>query len=237
MQRHQTVQQVHYALPYLGGPLTRLPAAVPADGNCLFHALSTAIAGDTSLSTELRVRTCIEMVVNKDLYEKKHKNTHKNTSFKDYFIKIAEKIRSGVFQARLNNKWIPIDWKNNSCESMNHIIKLSTNWTGMKLPALVDRLYRIVKLQQIDCRRALYGEGNYELAPWMKKLKVSNIHWKQKTEEEKEQVFRKFMKGLPERKRVISSTDGLLSVPRTPKIARKPGQRKRVKNIRTRTKL
>jgi hypothetical protein len=34
---------------------------------------------------------------------------------------------------------------------------------------------------------------------------------------------RKFMKGLPERKQVISSTDGLLSVPRTPKIARKPG--------------
>ena len=168
------------------------------------------------------------------LLDKFHKRL---PSFKDYFIKIAEKIRSGVFQARLNNKWIPIDWKNNSCESMNHIIKLSTNWTSMKLPALVDRLYRIVKLQQIDCRRALYGEGNYELAPWMKKLKVSNVHWKQKTEEEKEQVFKKFMKGLPERKQVISSTDGLLSVPRTPKIARKPGQRKRVKNIRTRTKL
>ena len=78
---------------------------------------------------------------------------------------------------------------------MNHIIKLSTNWTGMKLPALVDRLYRIVKLQLIDCRRALYREGNYELAPWMKKLKVSNVHGKQKTEEEKEQAFRKFMKG------------------------------------------
>ena len=28
---------------YSGGPLTRLPAAVPADANCLFHAWSTAI--------------------------------------------------------------------------------------------------------------------------------------------------------------------------------------------------
>ena len=61
-------------------------------------------------------------------------------SFKDYFIKIAEKIRSGVFKATLNDKWVPTNWKNNSCESMNHITKLSTNWTGMKLPALVDRL-------------------------------------------------------------------------------------------------
>ena len=106
----------------------------------------------------------------------------------------------------------------------------------MKLPALIDRLYRIVKLQQTDCRRAIYGEGNYELASWMKKHKVSNMHWKMKTEEEKEQLFRRFMVGLPPKKKEIISTDGCLSVPRTPRIARKPGQKKRVRNIRTRTK-
>ena len=47
----------------------------------------------------------------------------------------------------------------------------------MKLPDLIDRLYKIVKLQQIDCTRALYCHGNYELAPWMSKLKVQHIHW------------------------------------------------------------
>ena len=157
-------------------------------------------------------------------------------SFTEYFIKMANKIRFNVLGARQDNKWIPIDWKNNYCESMNHIIKLSSNWTTMKLPALIDRLYRIVKLQQTDCRRAIYGEGNYELASWMKKHKVSNMHWKMKTEEEKEQLFRRFMVGLPPKKKEIISTDGCLSVPRTPRIARKPGQKKRVRNIRTRTK-
>ena len=60
---------------FLGGFLTRLPAKVPGDGNCLFHALSIAIAGDTSLTTELRVRTCIEMVTNRNSYVKKHKDS------------------------------------------------------------------------------------------------------------------------------------------------------------------
>ena len=66
----------------------------------------------------------------------------------------------------------------------------------MKLPDLIDRLYKIVKLQQIDCTRALYCHGNYELAPWMSKLKVQHVHWTQKTEEEKETLYKKFMKGM-----------------------------------------
>ncbi len=127
--------------------------------------------------------------------------------FTGYFIKMAEKIRSNALGAREDNKWIPIDWKNNSCESMNHIIKMSSNWTKMKLPSLIDRLYRIVRLQQADCRRALYGEGNYELAPWMTKHKVSSMHWKMRTEEEKEELFRKFMAGLPAKKKQVMSTD------------------------------
>ena len=84
-----------------------------------------------------------------------------------------------------NNKWIPIDWKNNSCESINHIIKLSTNRKTLKLPDLIDRLYKIVKLQTIDCRRVLHGHGNYELAPWATSFKVQHVQWSQKTEEEK----------------------------------------------------
>ena len=52
--------------------------------------------------------------------------------FKKHFVKIVGKVRSGVFEPRQNKKWIPIDWKNNSCESMNHIINLSANWQTMK---------------------------------------------------------------------------------------------------------
>jgi hypothetical protein len=153
--------------------------------------------------------------------------------FKNYFEKIAEKIRTGIMQPRLNNRWVPFDWKNNLCESMNHVIKLSANWKTMKLPDLVDRLYKIVMLQQVDCRRSLYGQGNYELAPWMVKLQVQYVQWTQKTKGEKEKLYKLFQKGLPPKKNMVSSTDGYLTVPKTVKIARKPGQRRRIKPCKT----
>ena len=81
-------------------------------------------------------------------------------SFQDDFARIADKVKTGVVQPRIGNRWVPIDWKNNYCESMNHVIKLSANWKTMKLPDLVQRLYKIVKLQLVDCKRALYGHGN-----------------------------------------------------------------------------
>ena len=167
------------------------------------------------------------------LYEKYSKSL---PSFKKYFMNVVERVRSGVIDARQDNKWIPIDWKNNSCESINHIIKLSTNWKTLKLPDLIDRLYKIVKLQRIDCRRALHGHGNYELAPWATRFKVQHVQWSQKTEEEKEALYKRFMKGLPRKQQTVVSTDGCLTIPRTPRTAKKPGQRKRIKSVRTKTK-
>ncbi len=79
--------------------LTRLPAAVPADGNCLFHTLSTAFAGDTSLSTELRVRTCIEMAINEDLYVKKHQKSGIKLASPDYPIAVRECAKDHKFSS------------------------------------------------------------------------------------------------------------------------------------------
>lgn len=79
---------------------------------------------------------------------------------------------------------------------MNHIIKLSANLTKMKSPDLIERLHKMVKRQQIECRRALHGQGNYELARWMSKFKVQQIHWNQKGDQEKEAIYKKFLKGL-----------------------------------------
>ena len=149
-------------------------------------------------------------------------------SFVRYFTMIVEKIRNGILLPRKNNKWVPIDWKNNSCESMNHIIKLSMNWKKMKVPDLIERLYKLVKLQQVDTRRALYGQGNYELAPWMASFKVAHVDWVTKTDKEKEKHYEKFKKGKPKTIRIVS-TDGKLTVPRTATTAKKPGQRKRAK--------
>ena len=74
-------------------------------------------------------------------------------------------MKSKVFIPFINNKqWLDEDWKNNSCESMNHILKLATNWKALKLPDLLNKLHKVVQLQYADVRRALHGQGNYELA-------------------------------------------------------------------------
>ncbi|XP_074652770.1 uncharacterized protein LOC141907100 [Tubulanus polymorphus] len=46
-----------------------MPADVSGDGNCLFNAVSVGLCGCEDLATELRVRTCIEMVENSDFYQ------------------------------------------------------------------------------------------------------------------------------------------------------------------------
>ena len=49
------VQATHLGTPY----------SVTGNGSCLFNAVSVALCGSEELSTELRYRTCIEMVLKK----------------------------------------------------------------------------------------------------------------------------------------------------------------------------
>ena len=86
---------------FLGGINGRIPAAVPADGNCLFNALSVAHVGNVSLATELRVRTCIEMVANKHEYLKKHKQIRINLVSPDY----SEAMRECAVNGRFSSAW------------------------------------------------------------------------------------------------------------------------------------
>lgn len=51
------------------------PVVVPGDGNCLFYSLSVAMTGELYQANEFRVKTCIEMVVNRETYTKMHKHT------------------------------------------------------------------------------------------------------------------------------------------------------------------
>jgi len=43
-----------------------IPAMVTGDGNCLFNAVSIALCGNEVLSTEIRLRSAIEMLCNPD---------------------------------------------------------------------------------------------------------------------------------------------------------------------------
>ena len=39
---------------------------------------------------------------------------------------------------------IPLQWNNNSCESINHILKLNRDWKPEKLPELINGKWCIV---------------------------------------------------------------------------------------------
>ena len=50
-------------------------------------------------------------------------------TFVDYFRnKLIPLLRNYVVAPQLGKNSIPLDWKNNSCEAMNHIMKLTANW-------------------------------------------------------------------------------------------------------------
>ena len=158
-------------------------------------------------------------------------------NFVSYFENsLVQRIRDYVFNPRMSTSWIPLNWTNNNCESLNNILKLSTNWKILKLPDLIEKMHSIVKLQYADMRRALHGHGNYELAPKLKHLVLPNTVWMTKNEDEKKKHFQKFLAATATKKeKTIVSTDGGLEIPTTPAVARKPGQRKRVRSGRTRT--
>ena len=115
---------------------------------------------------------------------------------------------------------------------MNHILKLTCGWKVQKIPDLVEKIYKIVQLQYADVMRALYGMGNYVVAPWMAKFKIDQVNWSAKSKE-KEKWFLKFLEGKPKAEKAVKSTDGRLTIPKTSKLPGKPGQRKRVKCVRT----
>ena len=47
----------------------KIPLQVSGDGNCLFNALSVCLVGTEILSSEIRVRTCLELIKNRKAYQ------------------------------------------------------------------------------------------------------------------------------------------------------------------------
>ena len=184
------------------------------------------------------------LINSKDLLEFELKSMEMSNTFLEiapnfvsYFDNsLVPRVRDHIFKPRISRNYIPLNWTNNNCESINNILKLSTNWKVLKLPDLIEKLYSIVKIQYADMRRALHGHGNYELIPKLKHLVLPHNVWSQKNEEEKHSHFQKFMSTNAEKKeKTVISSDGNLEIPATHSVARKPGQRKRVRAERTRT--
>ena len=75
-----------------------------------------------------------------------------------------------------------------------------------------------------------HGRGNFELAPTAMQLRVTHNKWLEMNENERNRQFEKnlkFSSNEQENKQVIS-TDGTLTISVTAKVAKEPGQIKKV---------
>ena len=124
-------------------------------------------------------------------------------------------------------------WTNNDCESMTHILKLDAKWTPAKKPELIEMLHQVTVVHFRDIRRALYGEGNYRLVKRLKKrYSISKESWRKLSESEKDEKFRKFLENKQKVGNVVKSTFSNFMAQKCG-VARKPGQKKRIKRCRT----
>ena len=133
----------------------------------------------------------------------------------------------------LSHPDVPLDWTNNNCESVNHILKMKTQWTPQDIPTLINTLYDTVEATYIDVERAIMRRGEFRLDPVYRKFEVDPIIWCAKTNEQRERHTSKFLKTPKILKDV--STVGDIHVLRGPSRGRKPSQKKRCRAARTTT--
>ena len=148
--------------------------------------------------------------------------------------KLIPSIRKFIHDVSKNDGRIPLNWKNNNCEAMNHILKLNLNWKPAKIPDLINMLYNEINLQEALIRGALYSREDYELSDEAACLKIPLSTWQQKTEAEKALLYKRFL-SFGQRQLVcttVASSDGKLLIPKTSNLAKKlakdeSGQEKR----------
>ena len=88
---------------------------------------------------------------------------------------------------------------------------------------------------KVRIHESLFGQGNYELECAFQHLYAPHTVWTSNTTTEKEKIFARFLKNRNLNTKIIQSSDRKLTVPNVKRLARKPGQRHRLKTLAART--
>ncbi|KAL3881113.1 hypothetical protein ACJMK2_027574 [Sinanodonta woodiana] len=157
--------------------------------------------------------------LNKNLEEQRH------SDFLQYYVQHVENKLAIYIISRDEDQL----WTNNNTESMNHRLKLKLNWEPRKTDKLVEKIFKLVTVEMVDLGRSLYGTGNFYLNTRFSKFKITKLSWAAKTEEEKQQLFSKFLASTASVSGLTSS-DGKYTVHKDLKVAKKPNQRTRCRS-------
>ena len=108
-----------------------------------------------------------------------------------------------------------VKWTNNNCESTNVILKHAMHWKSLPLPALVLKLYDVVRGQYDEIRCALVGQGDYVLCPRFKRFTVPIDTWASLSLEKKYTQYRRFLRHTAiANSKTVTLTDGKLMLTR-----------------------
>ncbi len=116
------------------------------------------------------------------------------------------------------------------------VLKANQGWRINKLPELIKQIEIEVGVQVDDVQAALYGEGNFQLAPGLKIPVASHTLWQKRNAADQTKLLDWLRNGgeKPRASTVVSS-GGELRLFSTPRSAKKPCQKTRVKSTRTTT--
>ncbi|GFO08150.1 hypothetical protein PoB_003465500 [Plakobranchus ocellatus] len=122
--------------------------------------LLSTIFGDNGLvhsTGEVVFETRLEIA-----YREMHKTA---PEFISYFeTHVLGKIRDNLAASQLSHLTdVSWPWTNNLAESLNHVLKQTTNWRNLNLPALVEALNDLVHGQSKEIERSLIGRGDLML--------------------------------------------------------------------------
>ncbi|KAL3859058.1 hypothetical protein ACJMK2_009294 [Sinanodonta woodiana] len=157
-------------------------------------------------------------------------------TFAPYFISnLKPRLKKYVFEPSRNNIE-RVNWTNNNAESINNILKLSVDWKPKHTQDLINKLFSVTQLHFMDYRSALHDSGNYQLTKEENIYKIKDSVWRCKSEIDKTEIFAKFLKDIKrtQKSKYITSQDGKYTlINKARGTARKPGQRRRPVNERT----
>ena len=136
-----------------------------------------------------------------------------------------------------NPQFIGFHWTNNNSESLNHILKMSINWTPQALINLIETLRNVVGGLYQDVTRAIVGRGQFRLAEDFSQFFIERSFWRQKTDKAKKNHLNRFGKclKLSDSRQSEISKNGVLRMYSAPGGGKKPNQLKRKIAARTRS--
>ncbi|GFO17840.1 hypothetical protein PoB_004434500 [Plakobranchus ocellatus] len=99
--------------------------------------------------------------------------------FISYFeTHVLGKIRDNLAASQLSHLTdVCWPWTNNLAESLNHVLKQTTNWRNLNLPAPVEALNDLVHGQSKEIERSLIGRGDLMLHEQFLRFRMTADAW------------------------------------------------------------